>query len=95
MNGQVETPNMWYKKVGTGLDKSQLLPCKVDPCIFIGKKSICVIFVDGWLWFSKKDSDIDDLLEFFKNDGPKYNRIMKIGVSIKYYLGIKKTQCHR
>ena len=90
--GQVDALKMWCNKLKKGLEARKLFPCKAVTCLFIGKKVICISYVDDCLWFARKESDIDDLLKSFEDDGVKHNWEMKIGGSVEEYLGITITR---
>ena len=45
----------------------------VDPCLFISKTVICVVYVDDFLFWSCSQSDIDNVMNSFKEDSPSYN----------------------
>ena len=38
----------------------------IDPCLFISKKVICLVYVDDTLIFAKEDKDIDDVIDFLR-----------------------------
>ena len=46
---------------------------KVDPFLFMSKTVICVVYVDDCLFWARSQSDIDNLMKSFNEDGPSYN----------------------
>ena len=46
---------------------------KVDPCIFMSKTLICVVYVDDFLFRERSQSYIDNVMKYFMEDGPSYN----------------------
>ena len=46
---------------------------KVDPCLFMSKTVISVVYVDNCLFWECSQSDIDNVMKSFKEDGPSYN----------------------
>ena len=34
---------------------------ELDPCLFIGEKVICIVYVDDLLFWARDDNDINDL----------------------------------
>ena len=46
---------------------------KVDPFLFMSKTVICVVYVDYCLFWARSQSDIDNVMKYFKEDGPSYN----------------------
>ena len=43
---------------------------KVDPCLFMSKTFICVVHVNDFLFWSRSQSDIDDVMKYFKDPPP-------------------------
>ena len=46
---------------------------KVDPCLFMSKTVICVVYVDDYLFWARSQSEIDNVMKSFKEDCPSYN----------------------
>ena len=46
---------------------------KVDPCLFMSKTVICVVYVYDCLFWARSKSEIDNVMKSFKEDGPSYN----------------------
>ena len=46
---------------------------KVDPCLFMSKAVIFVVYLDDYLFWAHSRSDIDNVINYFKEDGPSYN----------------------
>ena len=47
---------------------------KVDTYLFMYKTVICVVYVDDCLFWARSQSDIDNVMKSFKEDGTSYNR---------------------
>ena len=45
----------------------------VDPFLFVSKTVICVVYVDDCLFWERSQSEIDNVIESFKEYGPSYN----------------------
>ena len=60
----------------------------VDPCLFMSKTVIYVVYVDGCLFWEHSQSDIDNEMNYFKEDGPSYNWEHSKGESVSEFLGI-------
>ena len=45
---------------------------KVDPCLFMSKAVICVVYVDDCLFWARSQSEIDNVMKSFKEDSPSY-----------------------
>ena len=61
---------------------------KVNPCMFMSKTVICVVYVDNCLFWERSQSDIDNVMKYFKEDGPSYNWGHSKGESVSEFLGI-------
>ena len=61
---------------------------KVDTCLFMYKTVICVIYVNDCLFWERSQSDIDNLMESFKEDVTSYNLEHSKGESVSELLGI-------
>ena len=46
---------------------------KVDPCLFIYKTMICLVYVDDCLFWARSQSEIGNVMKSFNEDGPSYN----------------------
>ena len=46
---------------------------KVDYWLFISKTVISVVYVDDCLFWARAQSEIDNAMKSFKEDGPSYN----------------------
>ena len=60
----------------------------VDPCIFISKTVIFVVYVDDCLFWAHSQSEIDNVMKSFKEDGPSYNWEYSKGESVSEFFGI-------
>ena len=60
----------------------------VDPCLFMSKTVICVVYVDDCLFWERSQSEIDNVMRYFKEDGPNYNWEHSKGESVSEFLGI-------
>ena len=61
---------------------------KVDPCLFMSKTVIGVVYVDDCLFWERSQSDIDNVMKSFKEDGPSYNWEHSKEESVSEFLGI-------
>ena len=68
-----QAARLWYKKLRNGLLESSFVMSKVDPCMFMSKTVICVVYVDDCLFWERPQYDIDYVINYFKEDGPSYN----------------------
>ena len=68
--GQAEAARLWYENLLNGLLERDFVMSKVDPCLFISKTVICVVYVDDFLFWARSQSDIDNVMNYLKEDGP-------------------------
>ena len=61
---------------------------KVDPCLFMSKTVGFVVCVDNCLFWARSQSDIDNVMKYFKEDGLSYNWEHPKGESVSEFLGI-------
>ncbi len=61
---------------------------KLDPCLFISKSLIIIIYVDDILIYEKSDDDINELIEQLKQDDIALHR----EGTAKGYLGVDIQQ---
>ena len=71
--GQSEGARLWYEKLKNGLLDCGFVMSKVDICLFISKTVICVVYVDYFLFWGRSQYDIDNVMNYFNEDGPSYN----------------------
>ena len=63
--GQAEAARLWYEKLRNGLVERGFVMSKVDPCLFMSKTVICVVYVDDCLFWARSQFDIDNLMNYF------------------------------
>ena len=61
---------------------------KVDPCLFVSKTVICVVYVDNCLFWERSQYEIDNAMKSFMEDGSSYNWEHSKGESVSEFLGI-------
>ena len=71
--GQAEAARLWYEKLRNGFFECGFVTSKVDPCLFMSKTVICVVYVDDCLFWERSQSDIDNVMKSFNEDGTIYN----------------------
>ena len=86
--GQSKDTRLWYEKLWNGLLERGFVVSKVDPCLFMPKTVICVVYVDDCLFWARSQSDIDNVMRSFKEDGPSYNWEQSKVESVSEFLGI-------
>ena len=71
--GQAKAARLWYEKLRNGFLERGFLMSKVDPCLFMSKTVICVVYMDDCLFWARSQSEIDNVMKSFKDDGSSYN----------------------
>ena len=54
----------------------------------MSKTMICVVYVNYCLFWARSPSEIDNVMKYFKEDGPSYNWEHSKGESVYEFLGI-------
>ena len=57
--GLAIAPKLFFKTLKEALKSRGFVPSKVDPCMFVHKIMICLVYVDDCLFFGKSGKDID------------------------------------
>ena len=60
----------------------------MDICLFMSKTVICVVYVDDCLFWARSQSEIDNVINSFNEDGPIYNWEHSKGDSVYEFLCI-------
>ena len=71
--GQAEAARLWYEKLRNGLLERGFVMSKVDPSLFMSKTVSFVVYVDDCLFWALSQSEIDNVMNYSKEDGPRYN----------------------
>ena len=54
----------------------------------MSKTVVCVVYVDDCLFWARSQSEIDNVMKYFKEDGPSYNWEHSKGESVPEFLDI-------
>ena len=68
--------------------RTRFLMSKVYPCLFMTKTIICVVYVGDRIFWARSQSEIDNSMNSFKEDGPSYNWEHSKGESVSDVFGI-------
>ena len=71
--GQAQAARLWYEKLWNGLLERDFVMSKVDPCLFMSKTVISVVYVDDCFFWESSKSEIDNVMKSFKEDVTIYN----------------------
>ena len=71
--GQDEATWLWYEKLQNGLLDRGFVVSKVDPCVFMSKTIIYVVYVYYCLFWARSKSNIDHSTKYFKKYGTNYS----------------------
>ena len=61
---------------------------RVNPCLFMSKPVICVVYVNDCLFLAREQYDIDNVMKYIKEDALSYNWEHSKGDSVSEFLGI-------
>ena len=67
--GQAKAARLWYENFLNGLLYFGFVMRKMDIWLLMSKIVICVIYVDYCLFWERSQSDIDDVMNYFNEDG--------------------------
>ena len=67
--GLAESPREFWMYLVDVLDKSGLKQSSLDPCLFIGDKVICIVYVDDLIFWAKDEADIDSVATSLRDLG--------------------------
>ena len=65
--GLKQAPRNWFLHLKEKLEACHLVQSKSDPCLFLGRDIICIVWVDDCIFFSPKEKYIDRLLHDLKH----------------------------
>lgn len=57
--GMKQSPLNFYNHLTEGLEVHGFRSSKIDPCLWFNENMICLIYVDDYLFFSRKEECID------------------------------------
>ena len=66
--GQRDSPRNWFLHLKSKLEKLGMKQSQHDPCLFIGRKVLCLVYVDDCLFFSPDKENIHKLIEDLKKN---------------------------
>jgi hypothetical protein len=74
--GLRQAPRYFFEHLKERLESSSigLVQSERDPCLFVGKSVIVVVYVDGILFFAKDDGDIQHVIDELKKKGVAIRR---------------------
>ena len=82
--GLKQSPKNFFQLLKTNLESCGLKQSRLDACLFIGPKVICVCYVDDCLFFAPSESDIDDCISAIKKCGMD----LQVEDSVAGFLGV-------
>ena len=83
--GMKQSPRYFFQYLTKKLEKQGLKPSNLDPCLFLGKDLLAIIYVDDVLLYGRSDEAIDQLIKQL-HDGRVC--LCKEGIA-EGYLGLK------
>ena len=83
--GMKQSPRYFFRYLTKKLEKQGLKPSNLDPCLFLGKDLLAIVYVDDVLLYGRSDEAIDQLIKQLQDDGVC---LRKEGTA-EGYLGLK------
>eukprot|EP00957_Ditylum_brightwellii_P131539 10032617-Ditylum_brightwellii.AAC.1 len=71
--GLKQSPRNFFHHLSDKLQKVGMTASKNNPCLFFTNKVICLVYVDNYLFFAPKQTDIDELLDRIRGEGMVFN----------------------
>ena len=71
--GQRDSPRNWFLHLKGKLEEVGMKQSTHDPCLFIGRKTLCLVYVDDCLFFSPDKENIHQLIKDLKEKGLDLN----------------------
>jgi Reverse transcriptase (RNA-dependent DNA polymerase) len=59
LHGLQQAPRTFFKKLKSGLEERGWIQSIVDPCLFLKKGMLCVVYVDDTIFASKHQNNLD------------------------------------
>jgi hypothetical protein len=82
--GLVQSPRAFFIKLSNALKSRNFQQSKLDPCLFMHKKIICIVYVDDCIFFAKNDIIIQDMIKSLKSEFR-----LEVEGEVDSFLGIK------
>ena len=67
--GLRQSPRMFWKYLTAAMEACDMVPSKLDPCLFVGPKVMCICYVDDILFWAKDDKLINELAIALRKQG--------------------------
>ena len=73
--GDRRAANLWYRKIAATLtDTLGFTPSQMDPCLFVRKDCIIVLYVDDAILMARNEESLQGVLKEIKDQGYSFNR---------------------
>ena len=66
--GLKQAPCLWFKTLEKSLHDRGITSSENDPCLFLKKDLVALVYVDGVLFFGKTDKIIDKMISSLQKD---------------------------
>ena len=63
--GLCQNPRAFWKYITTKMELCGMVQSNIDPCLFIGKKVMAIIYVDDILFWSINENDMNEKAKKF------------------------------
>jgi hypothetical protein len=86
--GLKQSPRNFFLHLKEKLEKLGFTQSENDPCLFMNDKVICIVYVDDILFYSPKESYIQEVIEALK----KENMELEVESDVAGFLGVLITK---
>ena len=83
--GLKQAPRNWYLHLKQQLEACHLVQSEADPCLFLGREVICIIYVDDCCFYSPREEYIDKLMDDLRE---KCGLDLNVEDDVAGYLGV-------
>ena len=82
--GLKQAPRLWFKTLEKSLHNRGFTSSKNDPCLFLKKDLVALVYVDDGLFFGKTDKLIDKMILSLKRDFD-----LNVAGTVEAFLGVE------
>ena len=80
----------WFEKLKKGLEDRGFRGSQIDPCVFLSKDTICLVYVDDCIMISKSNENINKLIASLLSGAEKFE--LTDDGSLQNYIGVEFTR---
>ena len=80
----------WFEKLKKGLEDRGFQSSQIDPCVFISKNTICLVYVDDCIMISKDNDNINRLISNLLSGAENFE--LTDDGNLQNYIGVEFTK---